>query len=267
MNRSKILLAPMALALLAVGCNDYQVSSGAHRATEAATWDTSWYEEQQRNERIAEDLRRSAERLHRQRRDTWRDHNRRHHGGNPGWGRDHDRKENDRRDPERDWKNGDRNDHRDRGPGREIGRDDSRDHNSDNKRERERGDRSDRQGFQASLSELGLNALVASTSRAATAQTKPPAMTREYHTLCQKIGKAYGISHNAAIQLMEALNRAAVEDFQGLKALGLSAKGLEAAYKNNGRFSAGELDTLSRKLGISRQKADQVIQRMLQLRK
>jgi hypothetical protein len=95
------------------------------------------------------------------------------------------------------------------------------------------------------------------------AQDSAPALTKEDIAIYRGIGQAYGISTKAATTLMEALNRASVKDFGGLADLGLNAESLKQAKRNHGRLSASELDKVSRKLGVSQQKADSLIQSVL----
>lgn len=95
------------------------------------------------------------------------------------------------------------------------------------------------------------------------AKEKAPRVSKEYLELCVQVGRAYGISTSAATKLMEVLNRAAVNDFLGLRALGVTPDSLTDAAKHQGRLAPAELDKVSRGLGVSSQKADQLIQALL----
>ena len=98
------------------------------------------------------------------------------------------------------------------------------------------------------------------------AQDSAPALSKEDIAIYRGIAKTYGISTSAATTLMETLNRAAAGDFGGLSDLGLNADSLKQAKRNNGRLSVAELDKVSRKLGVSQQKADSLIQSVLNAR-
>jgi hypothetical protein len=95
------------------------------------------------------------------------------------------------------------------------------------------------------------------------AEVSAPALTKEDRAVYAQIGKTYGIGPKNSARVLESLNRAAVGDFGGLADLGLNKNTLASAKRNNGRLAAAELDRLSRKLGVSQQKLDAMIQDVL----
>jgi hypothetical protein len=195
----RILTAPLALALMASGCNDMQFSRGAHRINQEIIRDTAWnecgarcrgdtpihWETQRELDRTMDDLRWRTE----ERQEEWRFHN--------------------RQQPQPGWRPSD---------------------------------------------EGEFSTLLARTA---------PAVSREYRELCRRIGRTYGLSPNATLRLMEALNRAAVGDFGGIQSLGLSRESFNGAQRNGGRFIPRDLDILSRSLGVNRQRVERITERML----
>lgn len=93
-----------------------------------------------------------------------------------------------------------------------------------------------------------------------------PALSKQDLAVYSAIGKNYGIGPKTSTRVLESLNRAAVGDFGGLTDLGLTKNSLASAERNNGRLAAAELDRLSRKLGVSQQKLDSMIQDVLSKR-
>lgn len=93
-----------------------------------------------------------------------------------------------------------------------------------------------------------------------------PALTKEDVAAYGAIGRNYGIGPKTSTRVLESLNRAAVGDFGGLADLGLNKSSLASAKRNDGRLAAGELDRLSRKLGVNQQKLDAMIQDVLSKR-
>jgi hypothetical protein len=77
------------------------------------------------------------------------------------------------------------------------------------------------------------------------------------------VGRHFGISTQAATAVMEALHRAALRDFGGLRVLGLTAEGLQHAQVNGGHLPATDLTRMSRRLGVPPAKIDALIQSFL----
>jgi hypothetical protein len=91
-------------------------------------------------------------------------------------------------------------------------------------------------------------------------QMNAPSLDREDKMFYEQVGKAYGLGLRSSIVLLEALNRAAVGDFGGLKSLGLSAESLASAHKKQGELDSQALAELSNALGLNPAKADELIQ-------
>jgi hypothetical protein len=92
------------------------------------------------------------------------------------------------------------------------------------------------------------------------AEMNAPALGQLDRKAYEKVARAYGISERASTLLLEALNRAAVGDFGGLKEIGLNSERIASAHLNGGQLSLNAMEAVSQALDLDPAKVESIIQ-------
>jgi len=78
----------------------------------------------------------------------------------------------------------------------------------------------------------------------------------------KQAARAYGIRESSAFRLLVAVNDAAAGDFSQMEALGLTKQAMKRASRNQGRLLNEDLQIVSRNLGLTQAKTNQLMRHL-----